>query len=206
MLTPEQIATVQMILAAKPVAARCAAFGAWSKSNPEICKQVNVDAKAAGKTAQGATSTYFSSSVWDDAGFAEKRAAAEAKYITDKLAYRKLMNLPDKKRKRSSDDDGDDSGHDPKAAKLKLAATDLELVTINDCAYVRDSVGHLRKLIGVVYADQAAVLAAATKSKAAADKAKAVKNAAASVSEDSAASEEEEAAPEGEAKAAASAQ
>jgi hypothetical protein len=168
-LTPEQMEQLRAAMDAKPKAARCVEYGIWCKSNPDICKLVNDKAKAAGESAQGAISTYFTS-VWNSAGFAEQRKSAEAKYAEDMKAYYKLIGKPEKKRKRET---GDGADGNAKPAKLTLGV-DLELIKIDGADWVIDADGYVRKLTGAVYVSEEAALAAVNKakSKAAAKKAK----------------------------------
>ena len=97
-LTPEQMEQLRAAMDAKPKAARCVEYGIWCKQNPDICKRVNDEAKAAGKGAQGAISTFFTK-IWNSPEFAEQRKAAEAKYAADMKAYYKLIGKPEKRKR-----------------------------------------------------------------------------------------------------------
>jgi hypothetical protein len=180
-LTPEQIEQLRAAMDAKPKAARCVSYGLWCKENPAICKQVNDKAKAAGESAQGAISTYFTT-VWNSAEFSEQRKAAEDKYAAAMKAYYKMIGKPEKKRKREA---GDSDGA-AKPAKLTLGV-DLELIKIDGADWVVDADGHVRKLSGPVYVSEEAALEAVNKAKSKAE-AKKAKTAAAA---DSAASEDD---------------
>ena len=192
--TPDQIEQLRAAMDAKPKAARCVQYGLWCRENPAICKQVNDKAKAAGESAQGAISTYFTT-VWNSPEFAEQRKAAEAKYAADMKAYYKLIGKPEKRKREAGDGNGA-----AKAAKLTLGV-DLELIQIDSSDWVVDADGYVRKLTGAVYASEEAALAAINKAKdkAAAKKAKTPAAADSAASEDDSADDAEGADPAAEA-------